>query len=229
MTQLYTSVAAGTAATLMAITLLLLRLNLAGRRPVVALMRRWVATDAPTSGIVLILISTIAAYSFAHIPAYEPSEPIGVSASSTSTSSRERTVHDADTSLPADQTALEALRAYATKIDTNVSSVASTSTAPESATLPDVTSMITKLVARLEKERDDVRGWKMLGWSLLNTERPEEAAQAYETALKLAPNDMEIRKGLEAAKAAQPVPAGTPTSTPATPASVNREPRARND
>ena len=44
MTQLYASVATGTAATLMAITLLLLRLNLKGRRPVVALMRRWVAT-----------------------------------------------------------------------------------------------------------------------------------------------------------------------------------------
>ena len=33
MTQLYASVATGTAATLMAITLLLLRLNLKGRRP----------------------------------------------------------------------------------------------------------------------------------------------------------------------------------------------------
>ena len=70
----------------------------------------------------------------------------------------------------------------------------------ESAALPDVDTMITKLVVRLEKQPNDVKGWKMLGWSYLNTARPEEAARAYETALKLEPGDNEIRKGTGGSK-----------------------------
>ena len=53
MTQLYASVAIGTAATLMATILLLLRPKLKGRRPFVALTRRWVAAGTRTSGFVL--------------------------------------------------------------------------------------------------------------------------------------------------------------------------------
>ena len=216
MTQLYASVATGTAATLMAITLLLLRLNLKGRRPVVALMRRWVATGTRESGFVLALISAIAAYSFARIPAHKLSELNGASALSALAPSTRSTANDSNESSPADQTALEALRAYADKIDPNSQSTAAMSATSESAALPDVDVMITKLVVRLEKQPDDVKGWKMLGWSYLNTARPEEAARAYETALKLEPDDNEIRKGLEAAKAAQTTTARTQASDPET-------------
>src|SRR5690349_13007110 len=37
--------------------------------------------------------------------------------------------------------------------------------------LPDVSTMIDRLAARLEQAPDDVRGWRMLGWSYFNTER----------------------------------------------------------
>ena len=71
MTELNASVAIGTAATLLAVILLLLRANVQGRRPVVALMRRWVAARSSTSGLVLALLAAIAVLSFARIPATE--------------------------------------------------------------------------------------------------------------------------------------------------------------
>jgi cytochrome c-type biogenesis protein CcmH len=55
----------------------------------------------------------------------------------------------------------------------------------------------------------------MLGWSYLNMDRPEDAAKAYETALKLEPGNAEIEKGLEAAKSAQVAAQTSPShSTP---------------
>ena len=72
--------------------------------------------------------------------------------------------------------------------------------------------MIAKLIARLEKEPNDVKGWKMLGWSYLNTDRPEDAATAYETALKLEPGDAETKKALDQAKSAQNAATRTPPS-----------------
>ena len=86
------------------------------------------------------------------------------------------------------------LRAYADEIDANRQSTAATPPAPGSVELPDVNTMIAKLIARLEKQPNDVKGWKMLGWSYLNTDRPEEAATAYETALKLEPSDLETQE-----------------------------------
>ena len=210
MTQLYASIAVGTAATVMAIVLLFLRVSFKGRRPAVAFMRRWIATGTLTSSLALALISAIAAYAFASIPAHESSEPGGALLSVLDPSAQ-RTADDSDKSSPADQAALEALRAYADKADAGTQSKAATSPTPESADLPDVNSMIAKLITRLEKQPDDVKGWKMLAWSYLNTERPEEAKKAYKTALKIDPNDTEIKRGLEAANAAQ---TGT-TSTPA--------------
>ena len=100
----------------------------------------------------------------------------------------------------------KSLRAYADKIDTKRQSTAAPPPASGSVELPDVNTMIAKLVARLEKQPNDVKGWKMLGWSYLNTDRPEEAARAYETALKLEPSDLEIKKGLDQAKSAQNAP-----------------------
>ena len=212
MTQLYASVATGTAATLMAITLLLLRINFEGRRPVVALMRRWVATGTRTSSFVLALIAATAVCSFALVPADELRESTRASAPSAFASPTQGAAIASDMDTPADQAALEALRAYTDQIDANGRSAAAMSAAPESAALPDVNTMIAMLVTRLEKEPGDVRGWKMLGWSYLNTERPDEAKKAYETALKLDPDDIEIKKGLEAIQAAQTATTGTPPS-----------------
>jgi cytochrome c-type biogenesis protein CcmH len=73
--------------------------------------------------------------------------------------------------------------------------------------------MIAKLVARLEKDPSDVNGWKMLGWSYLNTDKPDEAAKAYESALKLQPDNMEIKKALERAKSAQVAAVNPPSDS----------------
>jgi tetratricopeptide (TPR) repeat protein len=219
MTEFYAPIAIGTAATLMVITLLLLRINFHGRRPAVALMRRWVATGTRTSVLVLALLSAIALSCFANIPTIEGSKSSSASALSGSSNapSVQGIEFNSDESSSAAQP-LESLRAYADDdIDSKRQPIAATSSSQGSVELPDVDVMLAKLVARLEKHPDDVKGWKMLGWSYLNTNRPEEAARAYETALKLEPNDNEIKKGLWAAKSAPAVTTRTPSSDPAAP------------
>ncbi|MFA5956219.1 tetratricopeptide repeat protein [Hyphomicrobium sp.] len=209
MAQLYATVAAGTAATLLATVLLLLRLKLHGRRPITALTRQWVATSTHTSGIVLALLIAAAISCFAGIPRNDAS-PSGNEAilSIDDPPSGKNSASDSDGS---DTTqALESLRAYANSVDSNRDPMAAKSSAANSADLPDVETMIAKLLARLEKDPNDVNGWKMLGWSYLNTQRPGEAAKAYETALKLEPGNTEIAKALDQAKSAQ-VATGEPS------------------
>jgi cytochrome c-type biogenesis protein CcmH/NrfG len=67
--------------------------------------------------------------------------------------------------------------------------------------LPDVTTMISRLAARLESMPNDVQGWRMLGWSYFNTGRYDEAAAAYARAVALDPNSAELKTAYEAAKA----------------------------
>ena len=67
--------------------------------------------------------------------------------------------------------------------------------------LPDVNTMIERLVARLETTPDDTKGWQMLGWSYLNTGHYEQAATAYARALALDPNSAELKLSYEEAKA----------------------------
>ncbi|WP_157135443.1 tetratricopeptide repeat protein [Hyphomicrobium sp. 802] len=98
------------------------------------------------------------------------------------------------------------LRAYAADTNSGASSKAVASPDNTSTALPDVDTMIAKLIARLEKQPNDVNGWKMLGWSYLNTGRPGDAATAYETALKLQPGDTTLKKALDEAHAAQANP-----------------------
>lgn len=217
MPQLYVSAVTGTAATILAIILVLLRAKFQGRRPVVGLIRRWVATGTGTSGLVLALLAAIGVYSFTRIPANEWSEPgsaspLGVFVGAPSV---QGTAFLADGSSR-DAQAMEALRAYAGNIDAQRQSISTSPTAPEAVALFDVDTMIAKLVARLERQADDVKGWKTLGWSYLNTGRPEEAATAFETALKLQPSDSEIKKGLEEARSGQTLTIRTPPSDPAT-------------
>lgn len=67
--------------------------------------------------------------------------------------------------------------------------------------LPDVNTMIERLVARLETTPEDVKGWRMLGWSYFNTGRYEQAATAYAKAVALDPNSAELKLSYEEAKA----------------------------
>ena len=68
------------------------------------------------------------------------------------------------------------------------------STAPAGKQLPDVSTMIERLAARLETTPEDVKGWRMLGWSYFNTGRYEQAAAAYAKAAALDPNSAEIKR-----------------------------------
>ena len=67
--------------------------------------------------------------------------------------------------------------------------------------LPDVKTMIDRLSARLETTPDDIKGWRMLGWSYFHTGLYEQAAIAYAKALELDPNSAEIKLSHEEAKA----------------------------
>lgn len=76
-----------------------------------------------------------------------------------------------------------------------------TTSAADSKALPDVDTMIAQLAARLESAPEDVKGWRMLGWSYFNTGHYEEAASAYAKAAKLDPGSAEIKRAYDEAKA----------------------------
>jgi cytochrome c-type biogenesis protein CcmH len=67
--------------------------------------------------------------------------------------------------------------------------------------LPDVNTMIERLAARLKTAPEDVKGWRMLGWSYFHTARYKEAAAAYARAAELDPNSAELRLSYQEAKA----------------------------
>lgn len=68
-------------------------------------------------------------------------------------------------------------------------------------TLLDVDTMIERLASRLKTAPDDLRGWRMLGWSYFNTGAYEKAVLAYERASALDPSSDEIKQSLAAARA----------------------------
>lgn len=67
--------------------------------------------------------------------------------------------------------------------------------------LPDVDTMIERLAARLKTTPDDIRGWRMLGWSYSHTGHYEQAASAFARAVELDPDSPELRLSYEEAKA----------------------------
>jgi len=67
--------------------------------------------------------------------------------------------------------------------------------------LPDVDTMIERLVARLESSPEEIKGWRMLGWSYFHTERYDQAAAAYARAVELDPSSTELKRSYEEAKA----------------------------
>ena len=75
----------------------------------------------------------------------------------------------------------------------------------EQFTAQDIEAMIERLAARMKQTPDDVRGWTMLGRSYLMLGRYAESAQAYERALALSPEDLDLLTSLAAAlRAADP-------------------------
>ncbi len=73
--------------------------------------------------------------------------------------------------------------------------------APAENLLPDVSTMIDRLAARLETTPDDIKGWQMLGWSYVQTGRYDKAAAAYAKAAALDPSSAELKLALGEAKA----------------------------
>ena len=80
--------------------------------------------------------------------------------------------------------------------------------------LPDVNTMIERLVARLKTTPADVEGWRMLGWSYFNTARYKEAATAYARALELDPNSAELKLSYEQANAKASASDNSETASP---------------
>ena len=210
MKQLYLMVATGTAATLLATALFLLRVKFHGSRPALVLVRRWITTSFHTSGLVLVPLAVIAIACFAGVVQSD------LNSSNDGPTSSLTSDDGSDTSQ-----ALESLHAYADSIGANRETTAAQSPARNSVELPDVETMIVKLVTKLEKDPNDVNGWKMLGWSYLNTDRPDDAIKAYETALKLDPGNGDIKKALEQAKSAQIAAGNSPSASTSLPAAGN--------
>lgn len=224
MTEVFVFVAMGTAAALLAVVLLLLRIDVGGRRIALELVQRWVAADARASAMVLALLGAIAAYAFSFTPAGERNEAGGATAASPEQGMASESVED--------DPELAALRAYANKGNVEPQPAEATAAASDQPELPDVQTMIGKLVARLEKEPGDVRGWKMLGWSYLNTGRTEDALKAYEKALALNPNDTEVKKAIDAMQSAETAPdqtASIDSANPASPPAAAADPSAEAD
>jgi tetratricopeptide (TPR) repeat protein len=61
--------------------------------------------------------------------------------------------------------------------------------------LADVDSMIKGLAARMEKDPNNADGWRMLGWSYLNTMHYQQAADAYARAVALKPDSILFKAG----------------------------------
>jgi cytochrome c-type biogenesis protein CcmH len=67
------------------------------------------------------------------------------------------------------------------------------SQSPLQARLGAVDEMIGRLVERLNRNPNDLEGWRMLGWSFFNTERFAQSATAYARAIELNPQNADFR------------------------------------
>lgn len=78
---------------------------------------------------------------------------------------------------------------------TAVASTPAVTSAAPAGSLDDVDTMIAKLAERLKTDVTDGEGFRMLGWSYVNTNRPAEAVTAYATAVKLLPGRADVHAG----------------------------------
>jgi cytochrome c-type biogenesis protein CcmH len=92
---------------------------------------------------------------------------------------------------------LIALTVLALRPSEAVSENQTSSPAPASAAanLDDVDTMIGRLATRLKTDTNDGEGFRMLGWSYVNTGHPAEAIDAYAKAVKLLPNRADVHAG----------------------------------
>lgn len=178
-------IVAATVTTSLLALLALLRMKINGHHALLSLGNRWTAVPTSTSAGVQALLAAVALSAFAAIPEHRSQPPAATAVSTLPEAATFETDGD-----------VAALRSYASAIDSKPHA-----TAPAEP-LPGVDEMITKLKTRLDQNPTDVKGWKMLGWSYLNTGDAASATRAYEQAQKLAPTDAEITAALSAAKSA---------------------------
>ncbi len=218
MTQTVVFVILGSAAATLATVLAALWLasGTSGKwRLALELARRRSVKDARSLGLVLVPLLAISAVCFASVGSRQTA---GIKDAGTTgdwisgvleaAPAATRTAESQTGSDASSARALDTLRAYADRISAKRQVIANMSTAQskpagqDAADLPDVDTMISRLATRLASEPEDADGWKMLGWSYLNTGKSQEAVKAYEAALKLKPDDADIKKGLDEAKLA---------------------------
>jgi cytochrome c-type biogenesis protein CcmH len=113
---------------------------------------------------------------------------------------------------------------------TAVASTPLASAAAPAGSLDDVDTMIAKLAERLKTDVTDGEGFRMLGWSYVNTNRPAEAVTAYATAVKLLPGRADVHAGYGEAMVAVAKDVVTPEAKMQFDEAVKidaKEPRAR--
>ncbi len=71
-----------------------------------------------------------------------------------------------------------------------------------------ILAMVGRLAARLEQQPDDVEGWARLGRSYMVLNQPDKAREAYARAVKLKPDDPELKQALAEASIAAAGKAG---------------------
>lgn len=65
-----------------------------------------------------------------------------------------------------------------------------------------INAMVERLAARLDQQPDDVEGWARLGRSYMVLNQPDKAREAYARAVKLKPDDPELKQALADASTA---------------------------
>jgi tetratricopeptide (TPR) repeat protein len=127
----------------------------------------------------------------------------GIGAAVSYTSDAPETVGDGDAPSPvlsrseSDGEILQRLADYAGSAPTGDHG----SAVPDGEMLPDVNTMIERLADRLKTSPKDLDGWRMLGWSYLQTGRYQQAEAAYAKAVELDPNSAELKLAYEDVKA----------------------------
>jgi cytochrome c-type biogenesis protein CcmH len=113
---------------------------------------------------------------------------------------------------------------------TAIASTPAMTAAAPAGSLDDVDTMIAKLAERLKTDTTDGEGFRMLGWSYVNTNRPADAVAAYATAVKLLPGRADVHAGYGEAMVAVAKDVVTPDAKAQFDEAVkidSKEPRAR--
>ena len=191
----------GTVAATLSALLLLTRVSNRTRRLGLVLARRWPSASGSNAALAIAPLTALALLCFSAAKDGE----FSVATTGAIPSKPEVVGSPLDSEKSA--RAYENLKAFSDRITAKQQTIASMSAVPGSvdtadADLPAVDTMIARLAERLEKEPNDAKGWKMLGWSYLNTGKAPDAVKAYERALSIMPGDAEATRNLEEAKAA---------------------------